>query len=103
MASQAVLWQQGQPAACAAVLQKREGKNCGQEPGGVEVREQGGQHPFWSGRHPSGPRDACQEQVHSGEGLSEKNTGPGAAGIGKQGDHRSGPNSGEKQEAEIHR
>lgn len=63
----------------------------------------GGQHPFWPGRHHSRPQDACREHVQSGEGLSEEDVGPGAAGMGEQGDHRSAPNPGEKQEAETHR
>lgn len=41
--------------------------------------------------------------MQSGEGLSEEDVGPGAAGMGEQGDHQSAPNPGEKQEAETHR
>lgn len=37
---------------------------------------------FWPGRHRSGPRDACQEQVQSGERLSGKTWGQG---LGEQG------------------
>lgn len=54
------------------------------------------QHPFWPGRHRSGPRDACREHVQSGEGLSEEDVGSGAAGMGERGDHRSAPNPGKK-------
>jgi len=52
MASQQVLWQQGQPVACAAVVSKDTEQELQM---GTLAMEGRGQHPFWPGRQPSGP------------------------------------------------
>ena len=89
MASRQVLWQQGQPVACAAVASKDTEQELQMDTLAVGG---GGQRPFWPGRQPSGPWG-----VQSLEGLSEKDMEPGA------GSPPSAPNGGEKQEAEIPR
>ena len=84
---------------CCCSFQRVRARTADRHPG----RGKQGTAPFWPGRHPSGPRDACQEQVQSGERLSGKDMGPRARGTREGGAHRSAPNPGEKQEAEIPR